>query len=262
MTSSVTRDERIVQLDEKIELEQVSADGRIGIVALATDVCLEQDIRRMLPTSIEVFTNRVHNVNPMTRDNLALMVNDISRAAADILPGLGVDVVIFGCTSGTAIIGYERVRTLLRESNPTAEVTTPLTAAAAALRALGATKVSVLTPYDRQINEGLIEAIEPYGVDVLSLAGLGFENDLDVTGVSPADIVRLGVRHCDPDADALFISCTAFRASLAIEELEQKLGKPVISSNQTLAWHSMALLGYRGRVAGFGQLFEKHLAAS
>lgn len=244
-------------LNEQLDLEQIAPDGRIGLVALSTDLCLEQDIRRILPDSIEAFTNRVHNVNPMTHHNLGLMVDDIERAAADILPGIGVDVVVYGCTSGTAVIGFDKISELLRKSHPDAGVTTPLTAAMAALQACNAKRISVLTPYNREINEGVVETIEQQGISVINLAGLGFVNDLDVTAIAPADIVRLGSTHCDPDADALFISCTAFRATLAIDALEQRLGKPVVTSNQALAWHCMELLGYRQPVDGFGQLLSQ-----
>jgi len=252
-------DHRVIDLEETLSLETIAPDGRIGVVALATDFCLEQDIRRMLPETVEVFTNRVHYVNPMTRDNLAAMAGDISRAARDILPGVGVDVLLYGCTSGTAVIGFDRIRSLLQEANPTAPVTTPITAVTAALAAVGARRISVLTPYDREINNDLLGTLESSGLEVISLAGLGFGNDLDVTRVSPADIVRLGVQYCSPDADALFISCTAFRASLAIEALEQKLGKPVVTSNQALAWHSLQLLSCDKRIGGYGRLFEKRL---
>ncbi len=247
---------RIVDLNESIELRDIAPDGRIGIVALSTDYNLEQDIRRMLPDTIEVFTNRVLYLNPMTAENLLAMADDIERAAGGILPGLGVEVAIYGCTSGTAVIGYDRIRELIQKAHPEAPVTTPLKAAVEGLKSIGASRLSVLTPYNREINLGLLDFLEQSGFDVVHLAGLGFDNDLDVTRVTPEDIVRLGTEHFEAAADALFISCTAFRASLAIDRLEQKLGKPVVSSNQALAWHCMQLLDCHREVTGFGSLFQ------
>ena len=251
---------RIVDLDEPLDLHDIAPDGRIGIVALSTDYNLEQDIRRMLPDTIEVFTNRVLYLNPMTSENLLAMADDIERAAQGILPGLGVNVAIYGCTSGTAVIGYDRIRHLIQNAHPGAPVTTPLIAAVEGLKTVGATRLSVLTPYNREINHGLLSFIEDAGFEVVHLAGLGFDNDLDVTRVTPDDIVRLGEQHFHADADALFISCTAFRASLAIERLEQRLGKPVLSSNQALAWHCMQLLGCQREVSGFGCLFDHSIS--
>ncbi|MGI9316523.1 MAG: maleate cis-trans isomerase family protein [bacterium] len=247
---------KILDLEESIDLQDIAPDGRIGIVALSTDYNLEQDIRRMLPSTIEVFTNRVLYLNPMTSENLLAMAGDIERAAGGILPGLGVNVAIYGCTSGTAVIGFDRIRDLIQKAHPDAPVTTPLIAGVKGLKAVGAAKLSVLTPYNREINQGMVDFLENAGFEVVNLVGLGFDNDLDVTRVTPEEIVRLGVEHFDPSADALFISCTAFRASLAIEELERKLGKPAVSSNQALAWHCMQLLGCDREVKGFGSLFN------
>lgn len=253
-------DPRIVDLQENIALQDIAPDGRIGIVALSTDYNLEQDIRRMLPDTIEVFTNRVLYLNPMTSENLLAMAGDIERAASGILPGLGVDVAIYGCTSGTAVIGYDRIRELIQKSHPAAPVTTPLIAVVEGLKAIGAHRISVLTPYNREINLGLVEFLEQSGLEIAHLVGLGFDNDLDVTRVTPDEIVRLGTEHFDSSTDALFISCTAFRASLAIARLEKKFGKPVVSSNQALAWHCMQLLHCDRDVVGFGRLFRSRMS--
>ena len=244
----------VVDINEQIPLETIAPDGRIGMVALATDYNIEQDLRRMLPLSVEMFTNRVINFNPLTSENLLAMADDISRAAGGILPGRGVDVAIYGCTSGTALIGLDRVTALIQQSLPGVKVTTPLLAAAEGLRKLDVKRVSVLTPYDRQINEGLVSALNELDIEISNLAGLGFNNDFDITGVPADEIVRLGTKYADRDADALFVSCTSFRASLAIERLEQALSMPVVASNPALAWHALHLLDYRKPVTGFGSL--------
>ena len=249
-------DNKITDVATEIELVDIAPDGRVGIVALSTDYNLEQDIRRMLPSTIEVFTNRVMYENPMTRESLLAMSGDIERAAQGILPGLGIDVAIYGCTSGTAVIGYENICNLIRRAHPDVPVTTPLIASVEGLQSLGAKRISVLTPYDREINRGVIETLEELGLEVVNLNGLGFDNDTDVTKVTPDDIEQLGVSTMDNAADALFISCTAFRASLAIAGLEQKLNKPVVSSNQALAWHVLQLLKCPARIEGFGRLFS------
>ena len=236
--------------------EEIAKDGRIGIVALATDYNLEQDIRRMLPSSVEVFTNRVLNANPMTLSNLKAMAPDIERAASGILPGHGVDVMIYGCTSGTAAIGYENIMGLVHKSNPGIPVVTPLTATFAALEAMNVGRISILTPYDRIINEALLDSVLESGLGVDRFSGLGFDNDIDVTKVPLNTIREMAIGAFDDRSDALFISCTAFRASRVIDDIEQAIGKPVISSNQALAWQSLKMLGYKGHVAGYGKVFS------
>jgi maleate isomerase len=97
---------------------------------------------------------------------------------------------------------------------------------------------------------------------VLNIAGFGFENDTEMTYISPQDIAESAAKTCHPHADLLFISCTALRASLVIEQIEKQLRKPVVSSNQALAWHSLQLVGYIPPVTGYGQLLAYHSSKS
>jgi len=75
-------------------------------------------------------------------------------------------------------------------------------------------------------------------------------------------ILEGALQICDPKADSLFISCTAIRAAAVAEELEVLVGKPVVTSNQALAWHSLQLLENANAVSGFGSLFELQLGGS
>ena len=58
-------------------------------------------------------------------------------------------------------------------------------------------------------------------------------------------------------ADALFISCTALPALEIINKVEQKINKPVFSSNQTLIWDTIRSVGYKNEIQGYGQLKKK-----
>lgn len=238
-------------------LDDIAPLGRIGLVALSTDFNSEQDLRRLYPAGVEVFTSRVANHNPMTIDNLRAMAPGITRAAELILPGIRLDVMVYGCTAGTVAIGLDRIRQLIQQARPGVPVTNPLLAGIESCRALGAQRISLLTPYTEDVNLEVAEQFTAQGFEVMSVAGLGFTDDRLVTGLSPLDIVDAAVASCDPLADLLFISCTALRASLAIEQIEARIGKPVVCSNQAIAWHSLKLLGYQGRIERFGRLFDQ-----
>ena len=80
-------------INHDITLDAIAPLGRIGLIALATDFNSEQDLRRMYPDGVEVFTNRVLNANPVTMQNLLNMAGDISRAAGGILSGLNLDAM-------------------------------------------------------------------------------------------------------------------------------------------------------------------------
>tara|TARA_R110001583_G_scaffold145931_1_gene297976 strand:- start:466 stop:1239 length:774 start_codon:yes stop_codon:yes gene_type:complete len=235
-------------------LEHLAPAGRIGVIALATDFNIEQDLRRIYPQGVEIFTNRVRNRNPLTIDNLRSMAPGISAAADAILPGTELDAIIYACTSGTVAIGIDRITELVHQTRPGVPVTNPVTAALSAFQRFGAKRISILTPYTQAVNLDVAALFESMGIEVLNIAGFGFEDDTAMTFITPQDIADAAVAVCDPKADLLFISCTALRASLVIGQIEKHLGKPVVSSNQALAWHSLQLVNYPAAVEGFGSL--------
>ena len=71
--------------------------------------------------------------------------------------------------------------------------------------------------------------------------------------VEPGEWYRRVKRQRHDDADAYFISCTAIRAAEAIEPLERDLGKPVVTSNQAMVWHSLKPAGDLRSGAGLRQ---------
>lgn len=243
-------------MDIEYRFDDIAPGGRIGLVALATDYNSETDLRRILPEGVDLFTNRVMNANPVTIENLRGMSGDITRAARGLLPGYGVDVVIYGCTSGTAAIGGEELQRLIQIAQPGIPCTNPILAASEALRAFNARKISILTPYTDNVNSAIKESFGAEGFYILNIDGFGLDDDIKMTNLPLSAISEAAVQICDPDADALFISCTAIRSALVVEELEQKLGKPVVTSNQALVWHSLKLMNNTSEVKGFGQLFD------
>ncbi len=240
-------------------LEHLAPAGRIGVISLATDFNIEADLHRIFPSDVQFFTSRVKNVNPLTIENLRTMAPGISMTADTILPGVELDAIIYACTSGTIAIGVERVTQLINEVRPGVPVTNPVTAALSAFECFGAKRISILTPYTETVNQEVAQFFISQGYEVLSIAGFGFEDDTAMTYLTPQDITDAAIACCDSNAELMFISCTALRASLVLEDIEQSLGIPVVSSNQALAWHSLSLVKYPVSVNGFGALLREHL---
>jgi maleate isomerase len=240
------------------QLENFAPIGCVGVIALATDFNIETDLRRMYPEGTEIFTTRVRNTNPLTIENLRTMAPQISSASDTLLPGYDLDVIIYACTSGTIAIGVKEIAQLIHASRPNLIVVDPVSAALAAFQKLSANKkISILTPYTKEVNHEVAAFFSENGYDVLSMAGFGFEDDTAMTFIPPADIVDAAVEMFNPNADLLFISCTALRASVVIDQIEAQIGKPVLSTNQVLAWHSLQALGYSHPIKGFGSLMEQ-----
>ncbi len=229
--------------------------ARVGLLGLATDLNSEADLRRMLPADVGLYCNRVKHANPMTLESLREVADDLPRAGRDLLPGLKMDVVAYGCTSGTIALGEAETLALIARAKPSRHQTTPVTASLAALARLGARRVSILTPYRADVNRALGEYYASRGLEVVNVSGLDMDDDYAMTALAPATIVEAGLRAMAPAADALFVSCTALRASLAVEALESALGRPVVTSNQAIVWHALDLVGLTAPGAP-GRLFD------
>jgi maleate cis-trans isomerase len=127
-----------------------------------------------------------------------------------------------------------------------------------ALRAVGARRLSVATPYPEWNNQRLRAYLEAQGFEVLNVEGepraAGAGNQ-GINDQSPESVVDFATRACRPDADALLCSCTAWRSVEAVDVLERRTGKPVVTSNQATIWTAMRALGVKETIRGFGRLF-------
>ncbi len=236
----------------------ISHRAAIGLLVLASDHTIEHEWRDMLRLDgVGFYEARLFNSTTITPETLRRMEGELTKTAALIRPGERIDVLAYGCTSGTMVIGEETVFARLREARPGVACTSPITGALAGLKALGARRIALLTPYIDSINQMMRDYIEARGVEVPVMGTFNNDNDNEVARISAASleaaILDLGDQH---DVDAVFVSCTSLRVAPLIERLEQKLGKPVTASNHAMAWHALRLAGYREAVPGLGRLMR------
>ena len=98
--------------------------------------------------------------------------------------------------------------------------------------------------------------IEARGLDVVRAIALGLERDSQMSRVEPESVRDVAIRTDIPEAQGLFISCTALRTSPVVEDIERALAKPVVTSNQALVWHALRLAGYEDSLPGLGRLLD------
>ena len=177
---------------------------------------------------------------------------------------MGFDVIGYGCTSAATLNGEERVSAALDRAHPEVANTNPISAVLAAMEALGASRIAVITPYNAQVTTGIVSLLEDRGLDVAAAGSFLEESDATVariTEAAVADAVREMVCNSagDPDAealDAVFVSCTSLRACGVAADLESELGVAVVSSNLAFGWHLLRLAGINDQLTGLGRLFS------
>ena len=229
---------------------------RIGLIALASDFRIEKDFNNVIHgKDIDLYVNRIHSYNPLTKKTLIKMADDITDVTTEILPGQKIDCIAYGCTSGTVAAGYETIKSKINLAKPDAKVTTPITSTIKALRALDIKKISIFTPYTKTINESVVSYFEKENITINSLTYFDIDSDLDIGKVDQNYLFQVLSKIDLKDSDALFVSCTALPVLSIIDKLEKKLNKIVLSSNQTLIWETLNVIGNKEPVVGFGKIF-------
>ena len=247
----------------KIERSEIRFDqgrhhrAKIGYVLLATEQTIQDDVMKLRPEGVGIHMTRAAIPDSITNATLAAQADLLAECASTLLPDGSLDVVCYACTSGSLVIGEERVAAELRKGAPNARATSLITGVIRALRAVGAKRIVVGTPYLEEINEREAIYLEKAGFDVLSITGLNLEQDSDMVRVAPDYIAEFALSLDRPDADAIFISCGALRTIDVVGHIESRAGKPVIASNQAMIWDTLRLAGIDDRINGYGRLLQE-----
>ncbi|SLN72257.1 Arylmalonate decarboxylase [Falsiruegeria litorea R37] len=247
----------------EFEAQNLFDDGRhsrakIGFVLLATEQTIEDDMMRLMPDGVGAHFARVAIPDSITVESLTAVGLDLARASSTLLPDGSLDVVSYACTSGSLVLGEDRVFQELRKGAPNAVATSLITAVINALNALDVKKIAVCTPYLDEVNLQEKQYLEDRGFEVTEIRGLNLERDSDMIRVRPDAIERLAHLVDSEEAQAVFISCGALRSIEVVERIERALGKPVICSNQAMAWDVLRKAGVNDRISGYGRLLKEN----
>ena len=236
--------------------------ARLGLLVLESDQTMEWEFRDLthLP-GVSVYHARLANAMTVTPETLAAMEQELPIAASLLPDYLGVTAIGYGCTSGATIIGEDRVADIIAKSHPGVPSTNPLTAAKAAFKALGVSRLGLLTPYTPDLTEAMQARFNEAGISVQVVGSYYEDSDAVVGKIDAASILKGAVSvGSSDDVDAVFVSCTSIRAVTVIPEAEEILGKPVTASNHALAWHMLRLAGIADTNPQAGRLYQLPLA--
>ena len=230
---------------------------KVGLIALSTDQTIEKDFKNICSNlPLDIFINRIHNQNPLTKENLLKMREDLASVTKKILPDEKLNTIAYGCTSGTIAIGENNVKEKILSVKPGSYVTTPVTSAIKAFNQLKINKIALFTPYPEAVNKTILDYFNKKNIEVSSFASLNLNLDSEFANVDPNYILEISSKLEMKNADALFISCTALPVLGILSKLESKILKPVLSSNQTLIWDTLRSIGYKSPIKGYGKLLE------
>ncbi|MCH7660845.1 MAG: aspartate/glutamate racemase family protein [Euryarchaeota archaeon] len=229
--------------------------ARLGVIVPSSNTAVEREFPPFASEGVSVHASRMP-LESVTSDALDSM-SDRAVDCGELLAHADVDAVAYACTTGSLLHGPGFDREL--EEDLSAAVGGPAVATALsvdrALDALGAERIAVRTPYNKELNRREREYLEVAGYEVASIRGRGIEDNTAIGALTPENAYRQVSETVDPGkVDAVFVSCTNYRTLPVIEPLERDLGVPVVTSNGATLWNICRTVGVT--VEAPGELFD------
>lgn len=229
----------------------------IGLLEPAFEPNTAHELRAFCPGSrTAIYSTRVDFGTDATIQSLAKMDKHI-EAAARLLPAPDwMHVIAFGCTSASVVIGQDRVHEIISNVRPGVPVINPIGAVLSAFKALRVGRVALVTPYPEEVNQHMVSELRNHGVATTNCYSYGLAEGQAILRLPPEAFLEAALASDSDDAEAIFLSCTGIVVSPIVQEVEKRTGKPVITSNQAVAWLCRAIAGLPETPEDIGMLFS------
>lgn len=230
---------------------------RIGMLVPSGNVIIEPQVNAMLPQGVALYATRLP-LRGSSQAELLAMAGNVEEAAR-LLAHANVGLVAFNCT---AVSTYSKAMEAVIQQRIASATGLPALmtseAIVEALKKLKSKRIVLLTPYITEVNAREAGFLQESGFEVLSETGLGLDTNTEMARLAPEVWLDLARKKRSDRAQAYLVSCTAVRSAEVIDEMERELGRPVVTSNQAIAWYCLRKAGIQDKVPGFGALLNEH----
>ena len=185
--------------------------------------------------------------------------DDVLGAGATKLRELGVEAAVWACTSGSFVFGWDGATAQVDGVAAAAGVPASSTSFAFvnAVRQLGLRRVAIAATYPQDVAEAFVAFLAGADIDVVSLSCKGIITAAEVGTLGRDAVCEFVAANDHPDAEAVLVPDTALHSVAWLTDLEDLLGKPVLTANQVSVWEGLRLAGDTSVRTGLGALFAK-----
>jgi len=221
---------------------------RIGLIVPSSNTNAEPDCLLLCPNGITIHSARSGGYDvdaiPDSTEMRKFVRQSLDQNCKDLMDAR-VDLIAYGCTSATLSDGPSFDAAFcnkLTEMTGRPAVTTA-GALVEAIQYVGAKQVAFTSPYVKTLSQEAVSYLTDSGIDVVNEVSFNQElNSLEQNALTPQDAYDKALKADHPEAQAIVISCTDYRALEAVPAIEKTLGKPVITSNQALMFACLSRL--------------------
>lgn len=238
----------------------------IGLIVPSSDVNIEAAYHRFIPSEIAVATNRI-SLNTLSVETLEEMLPHTERAAEDLCH-VEPDILI----SSSLTLGCFRDAMLQNcvEQRTGIPCVTSLIALINLLQRFHLHRLALLTPYQEELNLLFKGTLLRHGVDMCYSKQLVRPDGHPCHSIR--EIQELDWEHIwaqiDVDelkqsgADVLLFGASGLQGLHNIPQIEQKLGIPVLLSEQFTLLYALEYLGHYRPIPELGWIFQHEVLPS
>jgi maleate isomerase len=221
---------------------------RVGLIIPSLNVIVEDDLRRELPADVGYHIGRLRLRKTQGRVTQQALL-DAGRESVEqstLLSDAGMDAIAFNCTGASLSDGKEGARRLRDEiaAATNTPATTTILSVVRALRASGLRRIVHVCPFTAEFGADEAAFLNAEGFEIVESNGLNFTDARVAAKMTPAEIFDIAVKVDRSTADGIFLACANIRAMEATSALQQRLGKPVVTSNQAVIWDLLDMIGH------------------
>ena len=231
--------------------------GRIGAIIPANNSVIEPEWWSVMPADVAVYATRILARGDLTPEAIHRMEEHVDRAV-DELAATGVDVIAY-CDMVTTFImeaDWNESKVAEIEKRTRARALSAWTALRDALSMLNVRRFALGTPYPRAVHALAAPFFAERGYEIVDQATLDIVKMSDVPSVSENRLLPFVTGLRRDRAEAIVLLATDLPTFESIAAMEQTLGIPVLTSNQTILWRALRSAKCNDPIPSLGKIFH------
>ncbi len=227
-----------------------------GVLIPSTNTTVEMECR-LLPPTYQAHVGRLMSSTPgqtfsPSRDE------DIDYQSR-LLGTAKVELVILAQTSASLFADdYDEAVTRRMSAGAGVPAITSAQAIGRAVRALGARRIAIVSPYSEAVNQRAARLFaSKHGLETVALEGFGATDSYAIGNLGPENARDAFARIDRREIEVFVVPGGNFPTMASIAAWEGEFGKPVVTTNQASLWAMLDILKTGDRIAGFGRLLEE-----
>jgi maleate cis-trans isomerase len=225
-----------------------------GVLIPSTNTTVEIECR-LLPATYQAHIGRLKS----SGGSFAPSRDEDIDYQAHLLGTAKVELVILAQTSASLFAeDYDDVVTKRMSAGAGAPALTSAQAVGRAVRALGARRVAIVSPYSEAVNARAAHYFKTrHGLDPIALEGFGATDAYAIGQLGPQNAREAFARIDRPAIEAFVVPGGNFPTMPSIAAWEREIGKPVVTTNQASFWAMLRAFKSADRLPAFGRLLAE-----